>query len=69
MSSTERRGPGYSIEELKLKELAEEIHVDNLTKECGATVLEVEAICKPRMLLKENTIRDAKIARMQRSQK
>ena len=57
-------GPGYSIEELKL----EDIHVANLTQEFSGSVLEVEAICKPRMLLRENTIRDAKIAQMQRSQ-
>ena len=54
-------GPGLTAEELQLKDLAEELKVEMLDEEFTAAAKEVEAICKPRMKMREGVIQQRKI--------
>ena len=59
--SRRRGGPGFTVEELRLRDLAEEHKLEMLGEEFTAAAKEVEAICKPRMKLRESLIRQKKI--------
>ena len=59
--SVRRGGPGLTVEELQLKDLAEEQKLEMLDEEFTAAAKEVEAICKPRMKMRESLISQKKI--------
>ena len=54
-------GPGLSTEELQLKDLSEEHKLEVLDRDFTAAAKEVEAICKPRMKMREEINRLKKI--------
>ena len=61
VSKRGRTGPGVSVDELILRDLAEEHKQKMLTEDFTAAAKEVEVICKPRMKEKEALIQAKKI--------